>query len=88
MTIPEAIYVLCAGTSLVAAYLLLRRYVATRSALLLWSFVGFAGLAINNVLVYIDLVVVRTTDLALARTIAGAVGLGALVYGLIWKART
>jgi hypothetical protein len=87
MTIAEAIYLLCAGTSLVAACLLLRQYRASRTALLLWSFVGFIGLAVNNVLVYVDLVLVPSTDLALARTIAGAAALMALLYGLIWETR-
>jgi hypothetical protein len=87
MTIAEAIYLLCAGTSLVAAFLLLRQYRASRTALLLWSCIGFLGLAVNNVLVYVDLVLVPSTDLAIARTIASAVGLIALLYGLVWGAR-
>lgn len=87
MTIAEAIYLLCAGTSLLAAFLLLRRYRTSRTALLFWSFIGFTGLAVNNVLVYVDLVVVPATDLALARTIVGAAALTALLYGLIWETR-
>lgn len=87
MTIAEAIYVLCAVTSLVAAALLLRQYRRSRTALLLWSFVGFVGLALNNVLVYVDLVLVPSTDLAFVRTLLGAIGLVALLYGLIWEAR-
>jgi hypothetical protein len=87
MTIAEVIYVLCAGTSLVAAFLLLRQYRASRTALLLWSCIGFVGLAVNNVLVYVDLVLVPSTDLAVARAIASAMGLMALLYGLIWGGR-
>ena len=88
MTIAEAIYLLCGATALLAALLLLRQYRLSRSPLLLWSFVGFVGLTINNVLVYVDLIVVQSVDLSLARTLAGAVGLLALLYGLIWEART
>lgn len=88
MTIAEAIYVLCAITSLVAAGLLLRQYRNAPSQLLLWSFVGFLGLAVNHVLVYVDLVVVPTKDLAVARTLAGAGGLMALLYGTIWGGRS
>ena len=73
MTIAEPIYILCAATSLIAAGLLLRQYRASRTPLLLWSFVGFLGLAGNNVLVYIDLVVVPSINLAVIRT-AVAVG--------------
>ena len=88
MTIAEAIYVLSAVTSLLAATLLLRQYRTSRTALLFWSFVGFIGLALNNVLVYVDLVVVPSTDLALARAVAGAAGLVALMYGLLWEPRS
>jgi hypothetical protein len=87
MTIAEAIYLLCAATSLVAAYLLLRQYRRSRTKLLLWSVIGFVGLAVNNVLVYVDLVLVPANDLALVRTLAGAAGLGALLYGLIWDSQ-
>ena len=51
MTIAEAIYLLCAATSLAAAAMLLRQYRSRPSRLLLWSCIGFAGLAVNNVLV-------------------------------------
>lgn len=84
MTLAEAIYVLCAGTSLAAAWLLLRYYRARRTPLLLWSCIGFIGLALNNVLVYVDLSLFPTLDLALARALAGAIGMVALVFGLIW----
>jgi hypothetical protein len=87
MTIAEAIYLLCALTSLLAATLLLRHYRATRTTLLLWSCIGFLGLAVNNILVYIDLVVVQSIDLALPRSAAGAVAMATLLYGLVWETR-
>ena len=87
MTIAEAIYLLCAATSLLAALMLLRQYLASRTPLLLWSFVGFIGLAANNVLLFVDLVLVPS-DLAVARTLAAALGIMAILYGLIWEART
>lgn len=83
MSTAEAIYLLCAATSLLAGFMLLRYYNRSRTPLLLWSCIGFAGLAVNNVLVYLDLVLLPQVDLALARTVAGAVGMLALVYGLI-----
>lgn len=87
MTIAEAIYLLCAATSLLAAFLLMRQYFASRTPLLLWSFLGFIGLAVNNVLVYVDLVLVRGADLSVPRAVAGAVAMLAIVYGLVWEAR-
>lgn len=82
----EIIYLLCAATSLVAAWMLLRYYLRRKTPLLLWSFIAFLGLAANNVLVFLDLVVYRSVDLSLVRTLAGALGVLALVYGLIWEA--
>jgi len=81
----EAIYLLCAITSLVAAWMLLQYFLHRRTQLLFWSFIGFLGLAANNVLVFLDLVVYPSADLSLARSLVGAVGMLALVYGLIWE---
>lgn len=87
MTIAEGIYLLCAGTSLIAAFLLARQYASRRTALLFWSVIGFLGLAANNVLVYVDLVLVPTVDLSVIRGLAGVVAVIAMLYGLIWEAR-
>lgn len=87
MTIAEAIYLLCGAASLLAAALLLRRYHATRTTLLLWSCIGFGGLAVHNMLVYIDLVVFQSVDLAVIRAAVGALAVAALLYGLIWETR-
>lgn len=86
MTTAEAIYLLCAATSLVAAVLLLRHYPARRTPLLLWSCIGFLGLAINNMFLFIDFDVLPGIDLSLPRTLAGAAAMLVLVYGLIWEA--
>lgn len=83
MTLAEAIYLLCAMTSLAAAAMLLRHYQRRKTRLLFWSFVAFVGLAANNVLVYIDLAVLPAFDLLLIRTAIGAAGMVALVYGLV-----
>jgi hypothetical protein len=85
MTTSEAIYLLCAATSLVAAAMLFRQYRHRRTRLLFWSFVGFVGLAVNNVFLFVDLALVPNLDLSLPRTAAGAIGIIALVYGLIWE---
>ena len=81
----EIIYLLCAATSLIAAVLLLRQYAARRTPLLLWSCIAFLGLVVNNVMLFIDLAMVES-DLSLFRTLAGTIGMLALVYGLIWEA--
>lgn len=86
MTIANVIYALCAGTSLLAAWLLLRHYAARRSRMLLWSCVAFFGLALNNVLVMLDFGVFPGVDLSIVRAAAAAVSVAVLVYGLIWEA--
>lgn len=87
MTIAEAIYLLCGLTSLVAAFMLRRHYRQRRTRLLLWSVIAFAGLAVNNVMVYVDLVMFTGVDLSVYRTAAGSLAMLALVYGLVWETR-
>ncbi len=81
------VYALCAITSLVCVTLLVRGYLQTRARLLLWASVCFAGLALNNVLLFVDLRVVATVDLSVWRSLPALVGVAALIYGLVWDAR-
>lgn len=80
------VYGLCALTSLLCALLLARGYRATRARLLLWSSLCFAGLALNNVLLFIDMRVVPSMDLSAWRSLPALAGLVILIYGLIWDA--
>jgi hypothetical protein len=82
----EAIYVLCAVTSVTCAVLLLRGFARSRVRFLLWSSLCFVGLALNNVLLFVDLVVVPDLSLALFRSLAASAGLAALLFGLVWEA--
>lgn len=85
---PELVYVLCALTSVLCAGLLLRSYLRNKSRLLLWSTLCFVGLALNNILLFVDLVVVPyTVDLRLFRSGSAIVGLALLTIGLIWESR-
>lgn len=83
----QAIYLLCAGTSLVCTILLYRGYRRTRSRLLLWSSLCFIGLTLNNALLVLDRLVVKDVDLATWRLVPAVAGLVALVYGLVWEER-
>lgn len=86
--IAEAVYLLCMATSLFCALLLFRSYRASRSRLLLWSTVCFFGLAINNALLVVDLVILPTSvDLSVARAVVAFVALSSLLGGLVWEAR-
>lgn len=82
-----AIYVLCALTSLACSVLLLRGFAQSRVPLLLWSGLCFAGLAVNNALLFVDQRVAPDVDLSVWRTLPALVGVGALIFGLIWKNR-
>lgn len=82
----DAVYLLCAVTSLACAGLLLRGYLRSRVRLLLWSSLCFVGLALNNVLLVLDLVILPESDLSLLRNLPALVGLALLVFGLVWEA--
>jgi hypothetical protein len=84
----EAVYILCALTSVACAVLLLRGYRRSGMRLLLWSGLCFVMLAISNVVLFVDLVVVpQDIDLSLIRSSLGLVGVATLLYGLIWDAQ-
>jgi hypothetical protein len=79
----ETVYVLCGITSSVCAFLLFRGFMANGVRLLLWAAVCFTGLALNNVLLVVDLVVVPEVDLSIWRS---SIALGAmllLVFGQV-----
>ena len=82
----NAVYVLCALTSLVCTVLLARSWRANRTRLLLWSTVCFAGLVVNNVLLVID-TNVEGVDLSIARAATALASILALLVGLIWNAK-
>lgn len=80
----EAVYVLCALTSLACAALLLSNYRKNRIWLTLWTSLCFVALALNNVLLFVDLVLtVDTISLALWRNSVSLIGVCALLYGMI-----
>jgi hypothetical protein len=81
----EAVYALCAITSLVCTVLLLRSWMRTRAALLFWSGICFAGLALSNALLFVDLAVVQDIDLQTIRNIIGLVSLSVLIVALMWE---
>ena len=83
----EAVYILSALTSIGCVALLLRAYLKNRVKLLLWSSLCFAGLAVNNIILFIDLVIVPEKDLSLWRNLSALIGMILLIYGLIWDSR-
>lgn len=80
-----AIYVLCALTSIVCAVLLIRGYRQSRVRLLFWSAWCFVFLALNNLLLILDLRVLTAIDLEVGRAIPAVIGTALLAYGLVWE---
>lgn len=79
------VYLLCAATSMLCAVLLVRGYRRSHSRLLLWSSLAFVGLAGNNALLVIDRLVAKGVDLSMVRLVPAVLGVGCLVYGLVWE---
>ena len=65
--------------------LLFRAYSRSGVRLLFWSALAFVCLSVNNVLLFIDLVVFPEVDLRLYRLIAAFIGVLFLIYGFIWE---
>ena len=83
----EWVYALCTFTSTACAVLLLRGYQRSRLRLLFWAGLCFVGFALNNILLFIDLIVLPTQiDLSVWRTVPAVIGVLLLLYGLIWEA--
>jgi len=80
------VYVLCFLTSAVALVLLLKSYRQNRTPLLLWSALAFVALALNNLFLFVDIVLVPAVDLLALRDLSALAAVGLLLYGLIWKA--
>ena len=79
------VYILNALTFAACAVLLGRAYWRVRQRLLLWSTLCFAGLAISNLVVFVDVVMLPQTDLYLLRLITAAIAMLLLMFGLIWE---
>ena len=88
----EAVFILCALTSIACAAMLFRGYARSRARFLLWSALCFVGLMLNNLLLFIDKVVLPAVTgfcgvaFSTWRALAALAGLLLLVYGLIWDA--
>jgi len=81
----EAIYGACAVLSIVCAVMLIRGYRRSRTRLLLWSALCFVGLALNNILLFVDKVLLPTqVDLSLWRTATALAAMLLLLFGLVW----
>jgi len=83
----ETIYLLSAALSTFCAGALANAYWKTANRLLLWSAICFALLALNNIFLCVDLILLPQMDLhgLFWRHLISASAGCALVYGLIWE---
>jgi len=85
MTIATTVYFLCAVLSSGCAFLLFKGYRKNRVRLLLWSSLCFFGLALNNILFFVDVVILPDVQMwgSLTRNLIGAGSGSLLLYGFI-----
>lgn len=80
------VYALCALTSLLCAVLLGRAYFNTRAKLLFWCCLGFVGFAFNNILLFIDVILLPdVTWIIYFRSLPAVLGMIVMIYGLIME---
>ncbi len=79
------VYLLCAATSFLCVVLLFRSYLKTGVRLLLWSALCFAGMTLDNLLLYVDLVILTDMPLGVWRRLPGLVSISLLIFGLVWE---
>jgi hypothetical protein len=85
-TFAEAvIYLLCVATSLLCAYLLGRAYRRGRTRLLIWSAACFAWMALNNLVLAVDVLLLPDIDLTILRLGTSLAAVAVLLFGFIWE---
>jgi hypothetical protein len=83
---PTIVYVLCFLTSVACAWMLGRSYRGNGTRLLLWSSICFVFLALNNLVLVLDLVVWPTeVDLRLPRLLLALAAVVSLIWGFVWE---
>jgi hypothetical protein len=85
--VSSALYILTIFTTLTCSALLLRAYFKVRTRLLLWSGLCFAGLTVNNLLVFGDIILFPAVDLYTYRLASTAISISLLLFGLVWECR-
>jgi len=81
--IAAIVYILCGLTSVLCAVLLARRFQLNRGPMLFWCAGGFVLLALSNIALFFDLILLPNVDLSVLRHLLTLVGMLFLIYGLI-----
>lgn len=82
---PALVYALCGVASVLCAILVARRAVAAASRLLVTVALGFGALALNNLLLVADMLVLPSADLWAWRQIFAGAAILIFLYGFIWE---
>lgn len=82
-----AAYLLCAATALLCTVQLWRGHRRTRATLLLWFGLCFAGLTLDNLLLFVDRILLPRVDLSPLVDAVELLSLAVLLYGMIWKSK-
>lgn len=85
MTFEAIVYFLCFVSSTLCFYLLLTAFRRRGERLLLWSSLCFGFLACNNLLVFVDIILLPDLDLVPWRSLTALLAVAVLLYGFIWE---
>lgn len=81
----NTVYLLCFLTSLSCCLLLIRSYWRSKNKVLLWTAACFVLLALDNLLVIFDLVLLPNIDLSVPRLLATLLAISTLIIGFVWE---
>jgi Family of unknown function (DUF5985) len=81
------VYFLCFGSSALCAFLLVSAFQRQGEKLLLWSSVCFCLLALNNLLVFVDIILLPNIDLTSLRSVTALAAILVLLYGFVWESQ-
>lgn len=83
--LPGLVYLLCFLAAALCAGLLVRRYRMSNTPVLLWSAACFIFLAVSNLLVVVDQLVLPDANLRTARLVLTLLAVSVLLFGFIWE---
>lgn len=85
VTVEIVLYLLAILAGAACMLLLFRGYAASGVRLLLWSGLCFVFLTVNNVLLFVDLIVFAGNDLRPYRLAASLIAVSLLIYAFLWE---
>ena len=81
---PGVVYLLCFATSSACAWLLGRGYRRVGARVLFWSALCFGLLAVNNLMLVVDLLLVPEVELRFGRALVALAAVSVLLFGFVW----